>query len=46
MLKEKLLEIKVNQRRANECTIGDLEEEKQNNRKKVMFINYDPRNFL
>lgn len=45
MVKEKMVEIKANQRRSNICTIGDIKEEKQSNGREVVFLNYDSRKF-
>lgn len=45
MVKEKMVEIKSNQKRSNVCAIEDFEDEKQNHGREVIFLYYDPRRF-
>lgn len=45
MAKEKIVEIKANQRRSNVCTIGDIKDEKQKKGREIIFLNYDWRKF-
>lgn len=40
-----MIETKANQRRSNVCTIGYTVQEKQNNGREVIFLNYDSRKF-